>query len=126
VGKQYRTLVPDELIVAVDSEARAFAAGDAPAAEKSVCASVLIHYRQIWMETDRIRPIIRFELLARARLAFQYLMKIRFHGPREESVTLQSRWRLDYEGSWRIVEIEDVSARSPWKKPDIAAGGTNQ
>jgi hypothetical protein len=78
------------------------------------------------METDRIRPIIRFELLARARLAFQYLMKIRFHGPREESVTLQSRWRLDYEGSWRIVEIEDVSARSPWKKPDIAAGGTNQ
>jgi hypothetical protein len=66
-------------------------------------------------------PWSSFELIARARLGFQYIAKVRLHGANGD-LTLQCRWREE-QGAWRIAEIADVGSRSPWLKPEPLPSG---
>src|SRR5216684_1229446 len=99
-----RTVVPIELDESVAGHASAFSHGDDRAAERFVVNSAL--------EAPRA-----FEVLARARLGLHYVVKVRFHRDGRE-VLLQNRWRMEPDGTWRIVEVEDLGLRSPWTKPD--------
>jgi hypothetical protein len=121
VLKHNRIVVPLELLGAIDAHAHAVAAGDEHAAETFVGAPALETHRASFKRASAIRPLNGFEILARARLGFHYIVKVRFHGGGGDNVTLQNRWRQEDGGNWRIVEVEDLGLSSPWKKPDKPA-----
>lgn len=118
---QRRTHFPDSLMGAIGAYAQAIMRGDENAGSKFVTAEpqALASNRATFERSARQGPWHGFELIARARLGFQFIVKIRLHGPCGD-LTLQCRWREE-EGIWRIAEIADVGLRSPWLKPDSSA-----
>jgi hypothetical protein len=88
--------------------------------------------RRWWRATSAVRPLSstrpfgRDEVIARARLGFHYIVKLRLTGRAGATMTLQNRWHRESGGTWRVIEIEDAGLRSPWTKPDeaIAMEGT--
>jgi hypothetical protein len=121
VQKQYRSLVPNQLIRAIDAHARAILAGDVKTAEQFASTAVLAGHRGALERTAAMHPFAHLEVIARARLGSQFIVKVRFDGAGGGSLTLQNRWREDDAHNWRIVEIDDLGVRSPWKKPTDAA-----
>lgn len=112
-----RTRVPIELDESVGGHASAFAHGDDRAAEGFVASGALEAHRAASARSLKLGAPREFEVLARARLGLHYVVKVRFHRDGRE-VLLQNRWRIEPDGTWRIVEVEDLGLRSPWIKPD--------
>jgi len=113
-----RRVVPIELDASVAGHASAFSHGDDRAAERFVVNTALEAHRAAFARSSAIGVPREFEVLARARLGLHYVVKVRFHSDGRE-VLLQNRWRMEPDGTWRIVEVEDLGLRSPWTKPDL-------
>jgi len=111
---------PAGLNEALTAYANALMRGDADAGLALVAAEARADHGAICARAERMRAFDGFAVIARARLGFQYIAKIRFHNP-EYSLTLQCRWRDESQGGWRIVEIADIGLRSPWLKPESEA-----
>jgi hypothetical protein len=118
VQKQYRILVPDELIRAIDAHARAVSTGNVEIAEQFLSTAALAGHREALERAASIRPFDRFEVIARARLASHFIVKVRFGEAGGANLTLQSRWREDDGHKWSIAEVDDLSVHSPWKRPN--------
>jgi hypothetical protein len=119
--KVKRTGTPPELETAVGAYAAALAAGDERGAAalvdgRAAEAASVVHARAASM-----RLTGRIEVIARARLGMQYIVKLRLTGAAGAAMTLQSRWHREDGGAWRLIEIEDAGLRSPWKKPEGSA-----
>jgi hypothetical protein len=112
-----RTVVPIALDESVAEHASAFSLGDDRAAERFVVNAVLEAHRTAFARSSGLGTPREFEVLARARLGLHYVVKVRFRRDGRE-VLLQNRWRMEPDGTWRIVEVEDLGLRSPWTKPD--------
>jgi hypothetical protein len=112
-----RTVVPIELDESVAGHASAFSHGDERAAERFVVNAALEAHRAAFARSSALSAPREFEVLARARLGLHYVVKVRFHRDGRE-VALQNRWRREPDGTWRIVEVEDLGLRSPWTKPE--------
>jgi hypothetical protein len=116
-----RTSCPPELEAAVIAHAAASAAGDDRGAVHFVNNRAQAAFGAMLQRASSMRPFDRYEVIARARLGFQYLVKLRLHG-KAGDLNFQNRWAADGD-EWRIVEIEDLGLRSPWKKPEAIAAG---
>jgi hypothetical protein len=114
---QRRVHFPDSLYEAITAYAEAVVKGDAHAASKIIAADAIASHRATFTCAAEKRPWDGYELIARARLGFQYIAKVRFHGAHGD-LTLQCRLREAADGTWQIAEIADVGLRSPWLKPD--------
>ena len=114
---QRRVHFPDSLYEAITVYAEAIVKGDADAGSKIVASEAIASHREACARTAEKRPWDGYELIARARLGFQYIAKLRFQGSHGD-LTLQCRWREAADGAWQIAEIADVGLRSPWLKPD--------
>jgi hypothetical protein len=112
-----RVARPSELLAAVEAYSKALVAGDERTSEAFVAPAALAAHRAALIRSAAIRPFDQAVTLARARIGFQYIVKIRFTSPRGH-LELQNRWREESDGRWRIVEVEDLGLRSPWKKPE--------
>ena len=120
-GKRYRALVPDELREASEAYGRAVLTGDLAgeaAAEDFVAARAREAHRVALAKIAASRPLASYSILARAQLGLQYLIKVRFSAESGREVTLQNRWCEENGAGWRIVEVEDLGLRSPWKRPE--------
>jgi hypothetical protein len=115
--KHFREVVPPELAATIDAHARAVVAGDTDGAEACVGNSAIEAHRAAIARIASMRPVLRFTVIARARMGLQYIVKVRFEGA-AGAVTMQNRWGQGDDGVWRIVEVEDLGLRSPWTKPD--------
>lgn len=120
ITKQYQTIIPGDLREAVSQQARALIDGDHAGAEAWVEAMALEGYRAAAASAGDLRPLQSFELIAYARLGFQFMVKVRFLGAEGKPLTLQVRWREDGR-RWRIVEVENLNLRSPWHRPSQPA-----
>ena len=116
--KRYHTIAPDDLNAAVEEHARAIAGGDGEAAAAFVEARARQAHEAALARISALGRIAGFEIIARARLGFHYLVKVRFHGASGGAVALQNRWRQEDGPKWRIAEVDDLGVQSPWKKPD--------
>lgn len=94
-----------------DTFAGAVLRGDRVAVEKFVAERAIEAGRAASDLAAAKRPFARFEVLARARIERQFIVKIRWHGEKGPA-TWQTRWDLDGEGRWQIVEIEDLMAQA--------------
>src|SRR5579864_9522918 len=92
-AKQYQTAIPSELRDAVTSHARAVIEGDDAGAEGWVEGPALESYRGAVAQGIEIRPLANFDIIAHARLGFQFIVKVRFHGANNLNLPLQVRWR---------------------------------
>jgi hypothetical protein len=115
--KKRRTMVPIELDESVAGHARAFSHGEDRAAERFVVSAALEAHRAASARSSALGAPCEYEVLARARLGLHYVVKVHFHRDGRE-VLLQNRWRMEPDGAWRIVEVEDLGLRSPWTKPE--------
>jgi hypothetical protein len=115
------TAIP-ELDQAIDSHARALLAADRDAAGRFVAERARESWRDAIGAAESKRPLESYEILARAKIGFQYVAKVRWAGARG-LVVLQIRWSQDGDAGWRIVEVEDLSLkRSPWSDiPPLSA-----
>ena len=120
---QRRTHFPDTLLAAISAYAQAIVRGDEEAGLRFVTMEppVQASHRATFARAGRLGPWDGFELIARARLGFQFIAKTRLYGTGGD-LTLQCRWREE-DGNWRIAEIADVGLRSPWLKPDKTGAG---
>jgi hypothetical protein len=114
---QRRVNFPDGLYEAITVYADSIIKGDADAGPKIVATEAIASHREAFARAAEKKPWDGYELIARARLGFQYIAKVRFHGSHGD-LTLQCRWREAANGAWQIAEIADVGLRSPWLKPD--------
>jgi hypothetical protein len=112
-----RTVIPIELDESVARHASAFSIGDDRAAERFVVNVAREAHRVAFARSSALATPWEFDVLARARLGLQYVVKVRFHRDGCEML-LQNRWRMEPDGTWRIVEVEDLGLRSPWTKPE--------
>lgn len=99
--------------------------GDAAAGSKIVATEAIASHREAFARAAEKQPWEGYELIARARLGFQYIAKIRFHSSSGD-LTLQCRWREAADGAWHIAEIADIGLRSPWLKPEPGEGVTRK
>jgi hypothetical protein len=119
------TVFPPELADAVAAHAAAMVVGDEGGAAKFVNDRAAAAFGAAIKRGASMRPFTSYEVIARARLGFQYIVKVRAHGTAGD-LTLQNRWHKEDDGNWRIVEIEDLGLQSPWKKPEkVAAAKVN-
>ena len=117
--KVKRTGLPPELEAAVGAYAAALAAGDERGVSAFVDERAAEAERAMLARAASMRPAGRVEVIARARLGFQYIVKLRLMGAAAgATMTLQCRWHREDGGAWRLIEIEDIGLRSPWKKPE--------
>jgi hypothetical protein len=107
-------ITTDELEAAIDAHACAFASSDPASAERFVVETAIAAHREALRSASLRDKIESFEVLARARLGPQIVVKVRFHGGKAATL-LQNRWAQLNDGRWRIVEIEDLSVKvTPW------------
>src|ERR1700730_15395038 len=111
---------PPELEAAVAAHAAALVAGDERGAAAFGGARAIAAHAAAIAPAASIRPFGRDEVIARARLGFHYIVKLRLTGRAGATMTLQNRWHRESGGAWRLIEIEDAGFRSPWTKPDVA------
>ena len=114
-----RTACPPELEAAVIAQAAASVAGDDCGVAAFVSGRAQDAFGAVLQRVASMRPFDRYEVIARARLGFQYLVKLRLRG-KAGDLNLQNRWAADGD-EWRIAEIEDLGLHSPWKKPEAIA-----
>jgi hypothetical protein len=114
---QRRVHFPDSLYEAISAYAEAIMNGDAGAGSKIVAPQAIASHREAFARAAEKQPWGSYELIARARLGFQYIAKVRLQGLHGD-LTLQCRWREAADGAWQIAEIADVGLRSPWLKPE--------
>jgi hypothetical protein len=123
--KVKRTTFPAAMRAAVAEHAAAIVAGDERGAARwvSESASAAVIARIV-----RLRPLSNHTVIAEARLGFQYIVKVRFHGAKGDA-TIQYRlacvranaqrkdsaWEKD--DRWQIVELDDLEMHSPWQRP---------
>jgi hypothetical protein len=113
MNKPSRKPIPD-LDAAIEAHAKAFLAGDENAAEQFVAPRGLETHRASAAHALSKRPFASFETLARAKIGFQYISKMRWNGAHGR-VVHQNRWSQEDSGKWKIVEVEDLSEkRSAW------------
>ncbi len=115
-----------ELDQAIEAYARAFAVGDRDGTERFVAERGIETHRAAMAAAADKRPLDSFELLARAKIGFHQIAKLRWTSPHGK-VLLQVRW-VQQPGpqsnpAWMVVEVEDLSLkRSPWSDiPPLAA-----
>ena len=116
--KVKRTGLPPELEIAIAAYTAALAAGDHGG------ATALVDGRAdaaVIARVASIGPAGRVDVIARARLGHQYLVKLRLTGAAGTTMTLQSRWHKANGGAWRLIEVEDAGLQSPWQKPEAGA-----
>jgi hypothetical protein len=113
---QRRVHFPDSLYEAITVYAEAIMKGDADAGSKIVATEAIASHKEAFARVAEKQPWNGYELIARARLGFQYIAKVRFHSSHGD-LTLQCRWREAGDGAWQIAEIADIGLRSPWLKP---------
>lgn len=111
-----------DLREAIATHAAALAAGDNATAEKFVLPQALEMHRQAAAEIARVPQPNKVETLALAKVAFQYISKLRFTNADAMRRVLY-RWRKEADGKWAIVSVEDTTGkRSSWSDvPDLAA-----
>jgi hypothetical protein len=113
--KAKRTGLPPEAEAAIAAHAAAMVAGDDRGAAKF--GGALTPASTTALErAAAMRPFSGYVVIARARLGFQYLVKLRLTAAAGE-LDLQMRWHRIESGDWQIVEIDDLGSQSPWKKP---------
>lgn len=72
-------------------------------------------YRAVMDAVLKDGALSGFDPIGKARIGFHYISKIRFTRA-GRTVTLLNRWRGE-NGTWRIVEVTDLSARrSGWSE----------
>jgi hypothetical protein len=111
-----RTGLPAELEAAVTDHAAAMAAGDGNGAGKFASDRAGTAHREAMRRAASLRPFNGYEVIARARLGFHYLVKVRLSGD-AGYLTVQTRWLRAEGGEWRIAEVDDLGLQSPWQKP---------
>jgi hypothetical protein len=116
--KRYRTAIPGDLRDAIASHAQSLIKGDSADAEKWVEGPGLEGYRAAVAPTAEMQPLESFDVIAHARLGFQFIVKVRFHAGNNFKLPLQVRWRTQNGTAWRIIEVENLNSHSPWRKPD--------
>lgn len=79
-AKQYQTVVPGELREAVTRHARALIDGNEAGAEGWVEGFAMEGHRAALKQAEAIRPLSSFEVIAHARIGFQFIVKVRFQG----------------------------------------------
>ncbi|HTT74641.1 MAG TPA: hypothetical protein VMF50_01510 [Candidatus Binataceae bacterium] len=114
---QRRVHFPDSLYQAVTAYAESIMKGDMDAGSKLVAAGAMVSHRETFASAAEKQPWNDYDLIARARLGRQYIVKVRFHGS-SGALTLQCRWRESAGSGWQIAEIADIGLRSPWLKPE--------
>ncbi len=114
--KVKRTGLPAELEAAVTDHAAAMAAGDGAGAEKFASDRATAAHSEAMRRAASMRPFSSYEVIARARLGFHYLVKVRLSGDAGD-LTVQNRWFQEDGGAWQIAEVDDLGQQSPWKKP---------
>ena len=119
--KVKRTGFPPELELAVAEHAAAIVAGDGREAGKFADDRAAAESDAAIRRAATLRPFGGYEVIARARLGFQYMVKLRLAGKRGD-LNLQTRWHQVGGGAWAIAEIEDIGLESPWKKPEASDG----
>lgn len=117
--KLKRTDCAPALAAAIKAHAAAMAAGDDRGAAAFVNDQTEEDCGVALRRASSMRPFIRHDVIALARLGFQYLVKLRLHGQASD-LTLQIRWAVEH-GQWRIVELDDLGLRSPWQQPQPRA-----
>ncbi|HEY1851648.1 MAG TPA: hypothetical protein VGG60_11530 [Candidatus Binataceae bacterium] len=123
--KVKHTGLPPELALAVAEHAAAFVAGDDHVVAKFADDRAAAESDATIRRAAALRPFVRYEIIARARLGFQYMVKLRLCGKRGD-LNLQTRWH-QVDGVWAITEIENIGLESPWKRPaQEAMGGKAQ
>jgi len=117
-----RTPIP-ELDRDIEAYARAFLAGDRDGAERMVAEPGIESHRAAMAAAEPKRPFDSFELLARAKIGFQQVAKIRWTSRDGQPVLLQIRWGQQADRNWKILDVEDLTVkRSPWADiPPLAA-----
>lgn len=115
--KVRRTVVPVELNEAVAAHAAATVANNATEAGRYIDVRAAEAVAAALGRAGALRPFLRYEVIARARLGFHYLVKVKFIG-QSGDLTLQNRWSRTADGDWRLIECDDLGVKSPWKKPD--------
>jgi hypothetical protein len=116
--RRYLEIVPQDLIDAAQAHAHAMATGEADAAAGFVDARAEQTHRAALARISMLRRPVDFEIIARARLGFHFIIKVRFRGDNGDSATFQNRWRQEDGSKWRIIEVEDLGLKSPWQKPE--------
>src|SRR5579863_6065563 len=105
--KVKRTGLPQELETAIAAYAAALAAGDQGGAAALVDGRAAEAASAVHARAASMRPCGHAEVIARARLGFQYIVKLRLAGAAGAMMTLQIRWHREHGGAWRLIEIED-------------------
>jgi hypothetical protein len=116
--KRYQTAIPGELRDAIASHAQSLIKGGSADAEKWVEGPGLEGYRAAVAPAAEMQPLESFDVIAHARLGFQFIVKVRFHAGNNFKLPLQVRWRKQNGTAWRIIEVENLNSHSPWRKPD--------
>jgi hypothetical protein len=109
---------PPDLEAAIVAHAAALVAGDDRLAASFVAERAAAAANAALERSISMRPLRDFAIIARARLGFQYVVKVRLTCATGMIVTLQCRWSQESAGLWQLIEIEDTGLRSPWKKPE--------
>jgi hypothetical protein len=111
-----------ELREAIAAHAKAIAAGETAAAEKFAHRDALDAYREVASEIARLSGPIEVETLALAKIAAQYISKLKIVGMGGYRRVLY-RWRREADGKWLIASVEDTTnKRSPWSDvPELSA-----
>ncbi|HKV56148.1 MAG TPA: hypothetical protein VJN94_16060, partial [Candidatus Binataceae bacterium] len=106
--KLYHTAAPAELLEAVKRHAHALVAGDETAAALMLEERAAEAHHEAFERLGGLRPLGNFEVIARARIGFEYIVKLRLYGTGDRDATLQIRWHRDSDNAWRIVELNDL------------------
>ena len=107
---------------AVAEHAAAIVTGDDRGAAKFVDDRAAAESEAAIRQAATLGPFDGYEIIARARLGFQYIVKLRIAGKRGD-LNLQTRWHQIDGGAWAIAEIENIGLESPWKRPAQEALG---
>jgi hypothetical protein len=111
-----------ELREVIAAHAKAIASGETAAAEKFVNRDALDAYREVASEIARLSGPLEVETLALAKIAAQYISKLKIVGVGGYRRALY-RWRKEADGRWLIAGVEDITnKRSPWSDvPELSA-----
>jgi len=100
-----------ELEAAIAAHAGAIVASNASAAEAFLAPDAMEVHRAF--VAKRGKGLRSFEALARSKIGFHYISKVRFQGDAGPILAL-FRWR-ERDGKWEIASVEDsTDKRSPW------------
>ena len=111
-----------ELREVIAVHAKAIASGESAAAEKFVSRNALDAYREVASEIALLSGPLEVETLALAKIAAQYISKLKIVGVGGYRRILY-RWRREADGKWMIAGVEDITnKRSPWSDvPELSA-----